>query len=113
MVTPWFDIVAIAADADPGCISNEDWATTFGGGTASEYSGISDDLFSLDFLAADNHTVHCTRLNDESVTADELTGQFNTVQVHVAHLRDAYIKSPCTSGDAAVSGRLPRESYFI
>ena len=66
----------------------------FGGSTDS---GHSDELFSLDFLAADNHTLRCTRLNDESVAADELTGQFNTVQVHVAHLCNACMKSPCTS----------------
>ena len=50
----------------------------FGGYTDS---GRSDDLFSLDFLAAANHTVRWTRLNDESVTVEELREQFNNGQV--------------------------------
>ena len=50
----------------------------FGGSTAS---GKSDELLSLDFLAAANHTVRWTRLNDEKVTAEELWEQFNNGQV--------------------------------
>ena len=46
------------------------------------------NLFSLDFLSADSHTVLCTRLNDETVTAaNELWERFNDVQVHAANLR--------------------------
>ena len=49
----------------------------------------SSNLFSLDFLAADSHTVLCTRLNDEPVdTADELWENFNNVQVHAVHSRN-------------------------
>ena len=54
----------------------------FGGDTGSgTASGNSDELLSLDFLAAANHTVRWTRLNDENVTAEELWEQFNNVQV--------------------------------
>jgi len=49
----------------------------------------SSNLFSLDFLAADSHTVLCTRLNAEPVlTADELWENFNNVQVHAVHSRN-------------------------
>ena len=51
----------------------------FGGDTGS-YSS-SDELLSLDFLAAANHTVRWTWLNDENVTAEELWEQFNNGQV--------------------------------
>ena len=52
----------------------------FGGKRMSDFSP-SDELFSLEFLDTASHTVRCTRLNDETVTAEELSGQFNSLQV--------------------------------
>ena len=65
--------------------------------------GWSDELFSLDFLAAANLTVRCTRLNDQNVTGDELSGQFNTVQVHTA----LFPEPLCSSDDAVCGGLIP------